>query len=126
MMSKDECNFKYDFAHQCEYMRINDDNDSDEKYREEMLKVFGMETFEEDVMVNYIEQLYKLVNEDEQFMNICTKSANRYCLQDLSMGLILLFSCDSFHLIHKCLQDFNNSGKIETEHYNSVLKYLEN
>ena len=125
-MSEDKGDLNYDFSHKCEYMLIKDDDESDEKYREEVLKIFSMETFEEDIMVNHIEHLYKLVNKSEQFITICTKSANRYCLEDLSMGLILLFNCDSFHLIHKCLQDFNNSGKIETEHYNSVLKYLEN
>jgi len=125
-MSKDKGDLNYDFSHKCGYMLIKGDDESDEKYREEMLKVFSMETFEEDIMVNHIEHLYERVNKSEQFISICTKSANRYCLEDLSMGLILLFNCDSFHLIHKCLQDFNNSGKIETEHYNSVLKYLEN
>jgi len=107
-------------------MLIDNEDESDEKYREEMLKVFDMETFEESIMASRVEQLSRLVEGDDKFNTLCTKSANRYCLEELSMGLMLLFNCDSFHLIHQCLQDFNDFGEIRSEHYNSVLKYLEN
>jgi len=125
-MTTEQSPFKYDYAHNCKYTLIKDETESDEKYREEMLKVFNMETFEENIMVSRVEQLSRLLERDDKFNILCTKSANRYCLEELSMGLMLLFNCDSFHLIHQCLQDFNDSGEIENEHYNSVLKYLEN
>ena len=116
----------YDFSHECGYMALEDEDERDDKYREEMLKVFSMEAFEESVMVERIESLCKKVAGNEQFDVLCTKSANRYCLEELSIGMILLFNGDSFHLIHRCLQDFDESGRVNDEHFDAVLAYLEN
>lgn len=116
----------YNFNHVCNYMLCADEDEADNKYRDEMLAVFDMTDFEEDIMVKKIEQLTELVKENDRFNTLCTKSANRYVLEDLSMGLMLLFNCDSFHLIHKCFQDFNREHDISDENYNLVMKYLEN
>ena len=116
----------YNYEHVCQYMLCVDEEDADDKYREEMLAVFGMQEFKEDTMVSKIEELTAMVQDNVRFKDLCTKSANRYVLEDLSMGLMLLFNCDSFHLIHKCFQDFHASGDISDANYNLVLKYLEN
>ena len=116
----------YNFDHVCNYMLCADEDEADNKYRDEMLAVFDMTDFEEDVMVKKIEELTELVKENDRFNTLCTKSANRYVLEDLSMGLMLLFNCDSFHLIHKCFQDFNREHDISDKNYNLVMKYLEN
>ena len=116
----------YNYDHVCNYMTCSDEDEADNQYREEMLAVFGMQEFKEDTMVSKIEELTEMVKNNERFNDLCTKSANRYVLEDLSMGLMLLFNCDSFHLIHSCFQDFHTSGDISDSNYNLVLKYLEN
>lgn len=116
----------YDFSHECGYTAFEDEDERDDKYREEMLKVFGMEVFEESVMVERIESLCQKVSGDERLDTLCAKSANRYCLEELSIGMILMFNSDSFHLMHRCLQDFDESGQVSDEHYNAALAYLEN
>ena len=116
----------YDFNHECSYMQYKDEDEADEKYREEMLSVFGMKEFKENDMVNKIEELTAMIQDNERFKDLCSKSANRYVMEDLSIGLMLLFNCDSFHLVHKCLQDFNTTQNVSDENYNLVLKYLEN
>ena len=115
----------YNYKHTCTYMQVTDEDEADNRYRQEMLAVFNMKEFEEDVMVKKIEQLTDMVNSDERFREIITKSAARYVLDDLSMGLMLLFNCDSFHLVHKCLQDFNAVGHISDANYELVIEYLE-
>ena len=126
MEAEESKSLAYDYNHICNYMLCSDENQADDQYREEMLAVFGMEEFKEDTMVGKIEKLAETVQDNERFRDLCTKSANRYVLEDLSMGLMLLFNCDSFHLIHKCFQDFHTSGDISDSNYNLVLKYLEN
>ena len=116
----------YDFSHKCCYMSYKNEDEADEKYREEMLSVFGMEEFKENDMVNKIEELTAMIQDNERFKDLCSKSANRYAMDDLSMGLMLLLNCDSFHLVHRCLQDFDTTQDVSDENYNLVLKYLEN
>ena len=118
--------FSYDFSHTCEYMKIKDEQLSDDKYREEILRVFNLEVFDEAMMGEKIDQLAGVIKGDAKFANMCSKSANRYLSEDFGIGLTLLFSFDSFHLIHACLQDFNDHGEVDDKHYNLVLSYLEN
>ena len=118
--------FQYDFLHVCEYTKIENEQLSDDKYREEILKVFGLEVFDEAIMGEKINALATMIKDDVRFIDICTKSANKYLSEDFGIGLTLLFSFDSFHLIHPCLQDFDDFGEVSEKHYNLVLSHLEN
>ena len=68
----------YDFNHSCGYMSYQDEDEADERYREEMLSVFGMEEFKENEMVKKIEELTAMIQDNERFKDLCSKSANKY------------------------------------------------
>lgn len=127
MSLEDNSPFTYNLNHECSYQLLSDEDASDDKYRKELLLVFGMDVFEEDVMVKNIEKIGKDLNlrNSEQFVTLCIKSASKYLSEDFNMGLIILFSFDCFHMTHVCLQDLNSIGEIDKTNYNLLLKYLE-
>ena len=64
----------YDFNHECDYMLCKDEDEADDKYREEMLSVFGMEEFKENDMVNKIEELTAMIQNNERFKEYALKA----------------------------------------------------
>lgn len=89
-------------------------------YRRELLQVFNMATFNNDVINKAINELYNKILKNPEF-NECMKIlANRSLSDDLEIGLMTLFSYDYFYLAHPCMCDFLMTGQISQVHMNAL------
>ena len=96
----------------------------DALYRREVCNIFNIEDqlFDEKIITNIICSLYKNIN-GEKFIELCaTKTSNKiFCNSDLELGFLILFSFDYLYLLHPCICEFIETGKI-SETNNSLVK----
>lgn len=96
-------------------------------YRTELLKALGftLEEIENDEIYfnnEKIIHLYNKLNECENFKDCVIKIKDKHGYEDLETAFMTVFSYDYFFLLHRCICDLLNNGKIEEEHMN----YLKN
>lgn len=113
---------------------------NDDEYRNCMQNIFMINIdpkddpncifFDEIKVQEIIKKIYDLTCNNEFFVNLYKKSANKYFLNDtLSFGLIVLFSYDHLQLFHKCLYIFLKNGEQVLEKsdcYINLIKNLDN
>ena len=68
-------------------------------YRRELLQVFNMVTFNNDVINKAINELYNKILKNPEFKECMKILANRSLSDDLEIGLMTLFSYDYFYLM---------------------------
>ena len=95
------------------------DDISDSLYKVELLRVFDLEEFDELVINKKVNELCAKLSEHSEFSKIMLIAAGKMLSEDLCTGLMLLFSYHTFFLVHLCICDYLNNGKIN-------LKYLNN
>ena len=90
----------YNTTFLCTYKNIVDEELSNAKYQEELLKAFTMPTFSEN-LTTQIEQLYKSLSYD--FTEILSHVEFIYS-NDTEMLFMLLFSYDFFSYTHELIK----------------------
>ena len=103
--------------------------DNDTLFRKEMLDVFKLKKFSNDIN-KQVETLYHKYKNNKQVKNIINsmkkdpkfKKFQLFGNPDDITYFIILFSFDYFYLIHKCLQDLNNNNKINENNYENLYK----
>jgi hypothetical protein len=71
-------------------------------YREELLKFFGVEYFDQEVINASILSLYDKIKENTIVQTAVEKLQEKY--QDEVTSFMILFSYDYFHLFYPCVQ----------------------
>jgi hypothetical protein len=106
---------------------LNDDEKQfvrDALYRRDVCNIFNIndQLFDEKIITNIIGALFKKIN-GEKFIELCsTKIANNlFCNSDLELGFLILFSFDYLYLVHPCICEFIEIGKI-SETNESLVK----
>jgi hypothetical protein len=105
---------------------LNDDEKQfvrDALYRRDLCNIFKIEDeyFDEKLITNIITALYSNIN-GEKFLESCiTKVSSIFFSNDLELGFLILFSFDYLYLVHPCISEFIESGKI-SETNNSLIK----
>lgn len=109
---------------------LNDDEKQfvrDILYRRDLCNIFKIkeEYFDEKIITNIINDLYANIN-GEKFLESCiTKVSNNFFSNDLELGFLILFSFDYLYLLHPCISEFIETGKIsQTNNSLSKLKKL--
>ena len=102
----------YNYSFETTY-QVVEGEEGDTKYREEFLKAFNMEEYDDKVLTPKLEELYKIVK-DECTKNglieiMKVKNPFPFDLDDFSI-LILFFSFGYFQFFHKCIRDFFTKG----------------
>ena len=96
----------------------------DALYRRDICNIFNIDDqlFDEKIITNIICSLYKNIN-GEKFIELCaTKISNKiFCNSDLELGFLILFSFDYLYLLHPCICEFIETGKI-SETNDSLVK----
>ena len=72
-------------------------------YQANLLESFNLSEFDEVTINKEIDKLYLVFKGNERFKKCMKKVANSYMSEDLSVGLMLLFSYDYFFLTHECI-----------------------
>ena len=87
----------------------------DALYRRDICNIFNIEDdcFDEKIISNNISILYKNIN-GEKFIETCiTKISNQFfCNSNLELCFLILFSFDYLYLVHPCITEFIETGKI--------------
>ena len=96
----------------------------DALYRRDLCNIFNIEDqcFEEEEIADNISKLYKKIN-GEKFIESCaTKISNKFiCNSNFELGFLILFSFDYLYLVHPCICEFIETGKIN-ETNNSLIE----
>ena len=115
----------YNYSINTTYLTLDDDK-QDTQYRKEYLSVFNLEKYDEDVIMNTVDTLYKTYKDNEQIKKLFSigKENCIYSLND-EMTFILMFSFESFHYFHKCLKEFERNNVISDETFDEINKNLQ-
>jgi len=93
-------------------------------YRRDLCNIFNIDDqiLDEKKISDNISNLYKLIN-GQNFLNLCiTKISNNFfCSSDLELGFMVLFSFDYLYLVHPCMSEFIETGKINEDN-NSLIE----
>ena len=111
------------------YQSIENDDEGDVMYRKDLLEVFFMdENVEFDVMTNKMGRVYQHINDDlkcnTKFKKILEKSAARLFSEDLEIGFTLLYSYDSFYLVHELLTGYFIHNEINEGVLEKILNII--
>jgi hypothetical protein len=84
-------------------------------YRRDLCNIFNIEdqNFNEKIITPIISGLFKNIN-GEKFIKSCmTKVSNKFFYSsDLELGFMVLFSFDYLYLVHPCISEFIETGRI--------------
>ena len=89
-------------------------------YRTDLLNIFGVEEFNEDVFYEIISDLYSKIYNNSELSMLMERLASRYMSIDKELGLMILYSFDFLFLTHPCVCDFLETGKISEDNINSL------
>jgi hypothetical protein len=90
-------------------------------YRTDLLNIFGVEEFNEDVFYEIISELYTKIYNNSELSMLMERLASRYMSIDKEFGLMILYSFDFLYLTHPCVCDLLEKGKISDNNIN-ILK----
>jgi hypothetical protein len=130
----------YDSKYICNYTNSNiftEDEDKllnehekifvrDALYRQDFLNIFKLydEEFNDEIVEIYIKKLYKFIKNDVEFKICMSKIAEKLLSTNLKLGLMLLFSFDYLYLVHPCICNFIEGGKITDENLNNLKQLI--
>lgn len=96
----------------------------DALYRRDLCNIFKIDDqcFDEKIINNIISNLYKNIN-GEKFLESCISkvSNNFFSNVDLELGFIVLFSFDYLYLVHPCISEYIESGKISDSNESLIV-----
>ena len=94
-------------------------------YKYDLLSIFGLNDFLEEKIIDKIENLYKLMIQNEEVQSICSNTINEN--QEFE-NFMILFSYDHLHLFYPCICEFLDKGNISNERIialkNNILKTI--
>ena len=100
------------------------DDISDALYRSELLGVFGLEEFDDKVINLEVMTLCNQLSAHTEFAELMIKAAAKMLSEDLCTGLMVLFSYDSFFLLHRCICQYLKTGIITAETLDALTESL--
>jgi hypothetical protein len=95
-------------------------------YRQDFLNIFKLydAEFNDEIVEIYIKKLYKLIKNESELKICMCKLAEKIFSTDLKIGLMLLFSFDYLYLVHPCISDFIETGKISIQNLNNLKEKI--
>jgi hypothetical protein len=97
---------------------------SETLYRAELLGVFGLEEFDDKVINLEVMNLCTQLFTHTEFAELMLKAAAKMLSEDLCTGLMVLFSYDSFFLLHRCICEYLKTDIISAENLDALKKSI--
>lgn len=109
----------YNSNYLCKYTL---DSTDDEPYREDILNIFEIAEFDVNIVTNTLDTIYEKFKNDEMFKHLLVSInvINKYSFNDLALVFVIMYSYDYMYLIHPCVCDLINFGKMSPEHLKLV------
>jgi hypothetical protein len=101
-------------------------------YKYDLLSIFSLTDFLEDIIDNKISELYTLMIKNKEIENLSYKLSKKYNefdkMYDCSKenGFIILFSYDYLHLFYPCIVDFIKNNSIDKNNISLLENYIIN
>ena len=118
----------YNTKYICSYtapVNKNIDADKDNSvYRKDILNIFSIDTFNETIITNEIDNILHKVKLHPEFKICLEKMSQIYKVNDLGVGLLLLYSFDYLYLTHPCICEFLETGTIQSDKTEMLLQVL--
>ena len=100
------------------------DDISETLYRAELLGVFGLEEFDDKIINLEVINLCSHLSIHIEFVELMLKAAAKMLSEDLCTGLMVLFSYDSFFLLHRCICEYLKTDIISAENLDALKKSI--
>ena len=118
----------FDYSFETTYQSINDEKQSDEKYRVDLLRFFMLEKYSDEEMASKTNLLYDTYKDNAQFKEILQckiKHFKRLPFEmDEHISLIMLLSYENFHMFVKCLRDINENNVISKNNFDLLIDLI--
>ena len=82
----------------------------DEEYQQTICKVFSMEKYDDDTVVQILDRLYFDTKDHPLFQVVYNQAASFMISENQEIGLSVLFSYDNLPFFHKMLVAFHTLG----------------
>jgi hypothetical protein len=94
-------------------------------YQAELVQVFGETIYNEEIMNKKIYKLYSILSVNDKIKECMKTASEKFMGQPhLELGLIILFSYDTFFVLHKCVCEFIETNNISDENINTLKKAI--
>lgn len=124
----------YDISVNVAYKSIDDENESDTEFRKCFLNVFGLKEFEDDVIVESLDEVYDKLSKFENIKPIfselqkqLSKRMPLFNAEDKDL-MLFLFSYDTLEDAHKLMQNLhsNDMKSIDQKFVDKVITIINN
>jgi hypothetical protein len=68
--------------------------------------------------------LFGILKNNEKIIECMKKMARRFVSEDLEFGMMLLFSYDTFYVMHLCICDVVEKGEPDEENMDLLIKLI--
>lgn len=127
----------YNLNYVCSYKNLTEYTDLIEQYgtnfledllyKRDILYIFNLETYKEDIILKSMENVYDTVKENEQIINIIKKIKELYpfiTMRDDISAFMILYSYDYLDGCHPCICDIIKTGTISQENLTNLHKLI--
>jgi hypothetical protein len=127
----------YNVNYDCDYkLFLNDDafeeGETDEEkesirtalYQKDLLKIFYMNTFDDDVINKKIRDLFIILKKSDEISSCMKELSKKSIYQNEEIGLMMLFSFDYMYLSHLCISEYIKNGFISEANLNNLKKAI--
>jgi hypothetical protein len=127
----------YNIEYVCSYMdddvflETDDINDAEKDfirnciYRQDLLNLFGLEIFDENVINKNIDKIYNKIKTNAEMLK-CVSTIGEQLGVNNDTSFMILYSFDYMYLTHKCVTEILVNGEISQETISQLYLKLEN
>ena len=81
-------------------------------YQKDLLAIFNMNKFDDDIINNQIRDLFIYVKESKELLLCMMELSKKSIFSNTEIGLMMLFSFDYMYLSHPCISEYIKTGAI--------------
>lgn len=93
-------------------------------YRQELLNIFGLEKYNDQILDDAIHSLYEKIKYYEPLKEITSFLAKEINSEDNEVGMVILFSIEFMYHSHKCISELIETNNISCENINILKKLI--
>jgi hypothetical protein len=93
-------------------------------YKEDVLNIFQIDEYNEEVILALIHQIYEKVKEHTGMNECMLQLTRRFMSEDGELGLIILYAYDYLHLTHICVAEYLETNQISDVNMSKLKKEL--
>lgn len=93
-------------------------------YKSDILQVFDLIDYDDAKIEQEMIILFGILKNNEKMVECMKKMANRFVSEDIEFGMMLLFSYDTFYVMHLCICDVVEKGEPNEENMDLLIKLI--